>query len=117
MSRSGCRSRSTSRSSTAQAKNPLCCTSSGRLSDMDFTFTEDQETISKLARDVLERRATPEGLTELEAGESRYHGALWKELAGVGPLGAALPDFCRGNDGGVGELGILPAEVGVAAAP
>jgi hypothetical protein len=29
---------------------------------MDFTFTEEQETISKLARDVLERRATPERL-------------------------------------------------------
>ena len=60
----------------------LCCTSSGRPPDMDFTFTEEQETISKLARDVLERRATPERLTELEAGVSRYDAALWKELAG-----------------------------------
>ena len=39
---------------------------------MDFTFTEEQETISKLAADVFERRATPERLTELEAGEFRY---------------------------------------------
>src|SRR5438270_3643900 len=117
MSRSGCRSRSTSRSSTAQAKNPLCCTSSGRLSDMDFTFTEDQETISKLARDVLERRATPERLTELEAGESRYDGALWKELAGVDLLGVALPESLGGNGGGFVELGILLAEVGSAVAP
>ena len=45
---------------------------------MDFTFTEEQESISKLARDLFERRATPERLTELEAGNSRYDAALWK---------------------------------------
>lgn len=50
---------------------------------MDFTFTEEQQTVSKLARDVLERRATPDRLAELEAGETRYDAALWKELAGV----------------------------------
>src|SRR5436305_8615873 len=117
MSRSGCRSRSTSRSSTAQAKNPLCCTSSGRLSDMDFTFTEEQETISKLARDLLERRATPERLTELEAGEFRYDAALWKELANTDLLGIALPESLGGNSGGFVELGVLLAEVGSAVAP
>ncbi len=84
---------------------------------MDFTFTEEQETISKLARDVLERRATPERLTELEAGESRYDAALWKELAGVDLLGTALPESLGGNGGGFVELGVLLAEVGSAVAP
>ena len=64
---------------------------------MDFTFTEEQETISKLARDVFERRATPERLTELEAGETRYDAALWKELAGVDLLGTALPESLGGE--------------------
>ena len=87
---------------------------------MDFTFTEEQETISKLARDVLERRATPERLTELEAGECRYDAALWKELAGVDLLGTALPESlggsCVSGDGFV-ELGVLLAEVGSTVAP
>jgi 3-oxocholest-4-en-26-oyl-CoA dehydrogenase beta subunit len=95
----------------------LCCTSSGRLGDMDFTFTDEQETISKLARDVFERRATPQRLTELEAGESRYDAALWKELASVDLLGTALPESLGGNGGGFVELGVLLAEVGATVAP
>jgi alkylation response protein AidB-like acyl-CoA dehydrogenase len=98
-------------------KKTLCCTNSGRQAEMDFTFTEEQETISKLARDVLERRATPERLTELEAGELRYDEALWKELAGVDLLGTALPESLGGNGGGFVELGVLLAEVGSTVAP
>ncbi len=84
---------------------------------MDFTFTEEQETISKLARELFERRATPERLTELEAGESRYDAALWKELAGVDLLGTALPESFGGTGGGFVELGVLLAEVGSSVAP
>jgi hypothetical protein len=84
---------------------------------VDFTFTEEQETIRKLAADVFERRATPERLTELEAGEFRYDAELWKELAGVDLLGTALPESLGGNGGGFIELGVLLAEVGSAVAP
>ena len=44
---------------------------------MDFTFTEEQETIAKVARQLFEHRVTPERLTELEAGDVRYDPALW----------------------------------------
>jgi alkylation response protein AidB-like acyl-CoA dehydrogenase len=84
---------------------------------MDFTFTEEQETTSKLARDVLERRATPERLTELEAGEAHYDAGLWKELARADLLGTALPESLGGNGGGFVELGVLLAEVGATVAP
>src|SRR6202035_5748865 len=84
---------------------------------MDFTFTEEQETISTLAREVFERRATPERLTELESGEFRYDAGLWKELAGLDLLGTALPESLGGNGGGFVELGVLLAEVGSAVAP
>lgn len=94
-----------------------CCTSSDRLGDMDFTFTEEQETISKLARDVFDRRATPQRLTELEAGDTRYDAGLWKELAAADLLGTALPESLGGNGGGFVELGVLLAEVGAAVAP
>src|SRR5947209_17095064 len=84
---------------------------------MDFTFTEGQETIAKVARDIFERRATPERLGELEAGETRYDAALWKELAALDLLGAALPQTVGGSGGGFVELGVLLAEVGWSVAP
>lgn len=85
---------------------------------MDFTFTEEQEAISKLARELLERRATPERMTELEAGpQPRYDKALWTELASVDLLGTALPEPVGGNGGGFVELGVLLAEVGWSVAP
>jgi len=87
---------------------------------MDFSFTEEQESISKLARDLFERRATPERLTELEAGKSRYDAALWKELASVDLLGIALPESvggsCVSGDGFL-HLAVLLAEVGWSVAP
>ncbi len=88
---------------------------------MDFGFTEEQEAIAKLAREIFERRATPEHLTELESGLQtegvRYDAALWKELASVDLLGIALPDSLRGNGGDFVDLGVLLAEVGWSAAP
>jgi hypothetical protein len=84
---------------------------------MDFTFTEDQETIAKLARDLFERRATPERLTELESGDVRYDAALWQELAAADLLGTALPESLGGNGGGFVELGVLLAELGSSVAP
>jgi alkylation response protein AidB-like acyl-CoA dehydrogenase len=84
---------------------------------MDFTFTEEQATISKLAREIFERRATPERLTELEAGESRYDATLWNELAAADLLGTALPESVGGTGGGFVELAVLLAEVGWSVAP
>lgn len=84
---------------------------------MDFTFTEEQETIAKLARELFDRRATPDRLTELEADGVRYDEELWKELAAVDLLGTALPESLGGNGGGFVELGVLLAEVGWSVAP
>ncbi|SPM31222.1 acyl-CoA dehydrogenase family protein [Mycobacterium terramassiliense] len=84
---------------------------------MDFTFTEEQETIAKLARELFERRAAPDRLTEVEAGENRYDAALWSELAAADLLGTALPEAVGGNGGGFLELGVLLAEVGWSVAP
>jgi alkylation response protein AidB-like acyl-CoA dehydrogenase len=84
---------------------------------MDFSFTEEQETIAKLARDLFERRATPDRLAALEGGDIRYDAPLWKELAAVDLLGTALPESAGGNGGGFVELGVLLAEVGWSVAP
>jgi len=87
---------------------------------MDFTLTEEQETIAKLARELFGRRATPERLTELESDETRHDEALWKELAAVDLLGIALPEEFGGScvsGGGFVELGVLLSEVGAGVAP
>jgi alkylation response protein AidB-like acyl-CoA dehydrogenase len=84
---------------------------------MDFTFSEEQETIAKVARDLFERRATPDRLTELESGDVRYDAALWKELAAADLLGIALPESVGGSGRGFLELGLLLAEVGWSVAP
>jgi alkylation response protein AidB-like acyl-CoA dehydrogenase len=84
---------------------------------MDFTFSDEQETVAKVARDLFDRRTSPEHLTELETGDIRYDDALWKELAAVDLLGTALPESVGGNGGGFVELGVLLAEVGWSVAP
>jgi hypothetical protein len=84
---------------------------------MDFTFTEEQETIGKVARQLFEHRVTPEHLTELEAGDVRYDIALWRELATSDLLGIALPENVGGSGYGFLELALLLAEVGWSVAP
>ena len=84
---------------------------------MDFTFTEEQETITKVARQLFEHRVTPERLTELEGGDVRYDAALWRELATSDLLGIALPEKVGGSGHGFVELALLLAEVGWSVAP
>ena len=84
---------------------------------MDFTFTEEQETIAKIARQLFEHRATPEHLTEVEAGAVHYDAALWRELATADLLGIALPENVGGSEHGFLELALLLAEVGWSVAP
>lgn len=84
---------------------------------MDFTFTEEQETVAKVARQLFEHRATPEHLTELEFGDVRHDAALWAELASADLLGIALPESVGGAGGGFLELAVLLSEVGYGVAP
>jgi 3-oxocholest-4-en-26-oyl-CoA dehydrogenase beta subunit len=84
---------------------------------MDFTFTEEQETIAKVARQIFEHRATPERLTELEAGDVRHDPALWTELGSADLLGIALPEKVGGSGHGFLELALLLTEVGFSVAP
>jgi 3-oxocholest-4-en-26-oyl-CoA dehydrogenase beta subunit len=84
---------------------------------MDFTFSEEQETVGKVARQLFEHRATPEHLTELESGDVRYDAEMWNELASADLLGIALPESVGGSGGGFLELGVLLSEVGFSVAP
>lgn len=84
---------------------------------MDFTFSEEQEAVAKVARQLFEHRATPERLTELESSDIRHDAGLWAELASADLLGIALPESAGGTGGGFLELAVLLSEVGYSVAP
>lgn len=84
---------------------------------MDFTFSDEQETVAKVARQLFEHHATPEHLTEIEAGQVRHDPALWRELAAADLLGIALPESVGGTGGSFLELATLLVETGWSVAP
>jgi alkylation response protein AidB-like acyl-CoA dehydrogenase len=72
---------------------------------MDFTPTPEATEAAELAARILTDRCTPERLRAVEsAGEARFDRDLWRELAGAGLLGLAVPE----QHGGAG-LGLLEA--------
>ena len=84
---------------------------------MDFTFSDDQTTISALAKQLLDDHCTQEALRANEdSDEPGFDRALWAKLAEAGLLGVSVPEA----DGGLGltflEVCLLLEEVGRAAA-
>jgi alkylation response protein AidB-like acyl-CoA dehydrogenase len=84
---------------------------------MEFTLTEEQEAIAKVARQLFDDRAAPQRLAETEAGRERYDAVLWKDLAGVDLLGVGLPAAVGGSGHGFLELAVILSEVGWSVAP
>lgn len=84
---------------------------------MDFTFSEDQLAVARLARELFERHATPERLTAIEADGTRHDPSLWQDLAAADLLGIALPESVGGSGRGFFEVALLLAEVGWSVAP
>lgn len=85
---------------------------------MDFSFTEEEQEVSDLARKILEDQVTHEKLTELEAsGEPRFDRDLWSELAKANLLGIALPEAVGGSGLGLLAQSLVLEQVGRTLAP
>jgi 3-oxocholest-4-en-26-oyl-CoA dehydrogenase beta subunit len=84
---------------------------------MDFAFTEEQEAVRDLAKQILEDRVTHARLKELEAGGEHFDRQTWRELAKADLLGAALPEDAGGGGLGFVALCLLLEQVGRAVAP
>ncbi len=84
---------------------------------MDFRFTEEQEALRELAREILEKEVTPERLKEVEAAGEFFDRETWARLAEANLLGLAVPEAQGGMGMGFLELCILLGEVGRAVAP
>jgi alkylation response protein AidB-like acyl-CoA dehydrogenase len=84
---------------------------------MDFSLTEDQQSLRELARKMLEELATHERLKAVKATSERIDRELWRELAKANVLGVAIEERFGGNGGGLSELAIVLEEIGRAVAP
>ncbi|MBV8949578.1 MAG: acyl-CoA/acyl-ACP dehydrogenase [Actinobacteria bacterium] len=84
---------------------------------MDFSFSEEQEAVRDLAKQILEGQVTHERLKELEAGDERFDRKVWQELANAGLLGIALPESVGGAGQSFLAAALLLEQVGRTVAP
>src|SRR5256885_16608227 len=84
---------------------------------MDFTLTEEQEAIRKVARQIFDARATKDALERLDAGDLRFDAEMWGDLADADLLGIALPESVGGSGHGFLEVCVVLSEGGWAVAP
>lgn len=84
---------------------------------MDFAFTEDQEVLRGVARQLLEAEVTQERLQELEAGGEWFDDRTWQLLAEADLLGLTTPTAFGGSGLGLIETCILLEQIGRMVAP
>lgn len=84
---------------------------------MDFNFTEDEQSVAQLARQILSDHTTNDALKAHERGGEPFDAALWKALAQADLLGIAIPEADGGSGLGFVTLGLVLEEVGRAVAP
>ncbi len=86
---------------------------------MDFSYTEEQQAVRDLSRQILGDTCNHENLSALErdAAGDGYDHALWAALAEANLIGVAIPEEYGGSDFGLQALCILLEETGRAVAP
>src|SRR5579872_6740921 len=85
---------------------------------MNFDFSDDQKFLKSEARRFLEARCpTTKVRAVLDDPAKSYDADLWKEVAGQGWLGAAIPESYGGLGLGHLELCVIAEELGRALAP
>lgn len=84
---------------------------------MDFDLSDEQQAISDLAGQILSTELTHEHLREMEAAGEQFAGRAWRELAGAGLVGIALPPEHGGAGLGILEACLVLEQVGRSVAP
>jgi len=84
---------------------------------VDFSHTQSQVELSALAQRILEDRATPERLAEVERDGDGFDADLWAQLATAGVIGAALPEGVGGDGFGLAEQCSVLTAIGRTVAP
>ncbi len=84
---------------------------------MNFAFTDEQNSLRELAREILDKEATTARVKEVETSDEWFDRALWKQLADANLLGIAIPEEQGGMGMGFLELCVLLEEAGRSVAP
>lgn len=84
---------------------------------MEFTFSEDQNAIRDLAKQIFTDRSTDEFLLEFSRTDKTYDDQLWSTLAEQGLLGIAVPEAAGGSGLGITEVCLMLEEQGRTVAP
>jgi alkylation response protein AidB-like acyl-CoA dehydrogenase len=84
---------------------------------MEFSLSEDQQSLRELAAQVLSDGSTDETLRAFAADQRRYDEGLWGILAEAGLLGAGIDAAYGGSGFGLFELGLILEEQGRTLAP
>jgi len=84
---------------------------------MNFDFSDDLKQLRDQARRFLSERCTPAVVRRTLDGQENYSADLWLEIAGMGWIGAAIPEQFGGAGLGYEGLCVLAEEMGRAVAP
>jgi alkylation response protein AidB-like acyl-CoA dehydrogenase len=86
---------------------------------MDFSYTEEQDAVRELARQIMGDACAPEHLAALERDEQGdgIDSDLWRALADANLLGVAIAEAQGGSEFGLGALYVLLEEAGRTLAP
>ena len=84
---------------------------------MNFDFSDDLKQLRDQARRFLTDQCPPALVRRALDGEEAYAAPLWKEIAEMGWIGAAIPEAYGGAGLGYEGLCVLAEEIGRAVAP
>jgi alkylation response protein AidB-like acyl-CoA dehydrogenase len=85
---------------------------------MNFSISDEQQSVADLAHQILTDRCTQERLRSIETGDGpRFDPELWEEVAQAGLVGIAIPDEFGGGGLGFFELALTVEQVGRSTAP
>ena len=84
---------------------------------MNFDFSDDSKLLREQAQRFLREHCTPKVVRHVMEGHEPYGAELWKGMAEMGWLGAAIPDRYEGAGLGYEALCVLAEELGHVLAP
>jgi len=84
---------------------------------VNFTLSEEQEMLRKMARDFLADKCPKTLVREMEEDEEGYSPELWREMAELGWMGMVFPEEYGGSGMSFLDLSVLLEEMGRACLP
>jgi acyl-CoA dehydrogenase len=84
---------------------------------MNFDFSDDSKLLREQAQRFLREHCTPKVVRQVLEGHAPYSAELWRAMADMGWLGAAIPERYDGAGLGYEALCVLAEELGRVLAP